>query len=423
MSNKFVAFSPRQKTILTWWTDNSPYKDYDGIIADGAIRSGKSTAMALSYFFWAMERFNERKFAICGVTVGALRRNIINDTIVVLERHGYKVLDRKGASVLYISRGRVRNEFYMFSGYDERSQDRIQGVTLAGCYFDEVALMPQSFINQATGRCSVEGAKFWFNCNPNNRLHWFKQEWINKYIEKHLLYLHFTMDDNFSLSEKVKERYRRMYIGVFYRRYIEGLWCAAEGVIYDGWKEEKNSFDAEELKPWDNLRMNHYVAVDYGTINPTVFLEAYDDGRTFYITKEYYQDSQVEQRQKTPEEHAADMDVFLNGNKNVQIIVDPSAAAFILELRNRGYRVKEGKNNVLEGIRTMAIMVNKGLLKVDKSCVNFRREIETYVWDDKAKQQGVEQPVKQNDHAMDACRYLIYTLTTRMRLDAIRDYY
>lgn len=422
MFDKFTPFSPRQKTILTWWTKNSPYRDYDGIIADGAIRSGKSTAMAMGFFFWAMETFNEQKFAISGVTIGSLRRNIINDTIVVLQRHGYNVIDRVGASLLIISKGRKRNLFYMFSAYNERSQDAIQGVTLAGCYFDEVALMPQSFVNQATGRCSVEGAKYWFNCNPNNRLHWFKQEWINKYVEKHLLYLHFTMDDNYSLSERVKDRYRRMYVGVFYRRYIEGLWCAAEGVIYDGWRDEKNIFDAEQYKSWENKRTNRYIAVDYGTVNPTVFLDIYDDETTFWVAKEYYQDSQAEQLQKTPTEHADDLEKFVEYNRDVQVIVDPSAAAFILELRNRGYRVKGADNDVLEGIRTMAIMVNKGLLKVEKSCENFRKEIETYVWDEKARLNGVEQPVKQNDHAMDACRYAIKTLTNRMRLDRIRDY-
>ena len=296
IANKFVTFSPRQKTILTWWTDSSPYKDYDGIIADGAIRSGKSTAMAMSFIFWAMANFNDRNFAMCGVTIGALWRNILSDTINVISRHGYNVSSRKG--VLTIKKNGHANRFYQFSGYDERSQDAIQGITLAGVFFDEVALMPQSFVNQATGRCSIEGSKYWFNCNPNNRLHWFKQEWINKYIEKKLVYLHFTMDDNLSLSEHVKERYRRMYIGVFYRRYIEGLWCAAEGVVYDGWNEEKNSFDVDEYQPWNNRMATHYVAVDYGTINPTVFLDAWDDGRTFWITKEYYQDSTADQHQK-----------------------------------------------------------------------------------------------------------------------------
>ena len=125
--------------------------------------------------------------------------------------------------MLLIRRGDVENSFYIFGGRDERSQDLIQGITLAGLLLDEVALMPESFVNQATGRCSVEGSKMWFNCNPGGPLHWFKTEWIDKRRKKGLLYLHFTMDDNLSLSEEIKARYRGMSAGVFYLRYIKGL--------------------------------------------------------------------------------------------------------------------------------------------------------------------------------------------------------
>jgi PBSX family phage terminase large subunit len=292
-------------------------------------------------------------------------------------------------------------------------------MTLAGVLFDEVALMPESFVNQATGRCSVEGSKYWFNCNPEGRLHWFKVNWINKYIDKRLLYLHFTMEDNLSLSERIKERYRRMYTGVFYRRFILGQWCAAEGVIYDCWDEKRNSFDVETERPWENELYNRYIAVDYGTTNPTVFLDAYDDGDTFWIAREYYHDPSVEQKQKTTAEHADDLDAFLNGDHEVVVICDPAAEDFKLELRNRGYRVKNANNDVLEGIRTVASMMQMGAVKADKNCLKLRQELETYVWDQKAKERGDEKPVKQKDHAMDAMRYLVKTLTNRARMERV----
>lgn len=418
--SKFVPFSPRQKTILSWWTDNSKFKDWNGIIADGSIRSGKSTAMAIGFVFWAMERFNGMKFAMCGVTIGALRRNVVNDTILTMERHGYKVLDRKGASLLIISKGDKKNEFYMFSGYDERSQDAIQGITLAGVLFDEVALMPQSFVNQATGRCSVEGAKYWFNCNPaGSRVHWFKTNWINVCEQKKLLYLHFTMDDNFSLSEGVKQKYMSMYTGVFYRRYIEGRWVAAEGAIYDMWSRKDNIYNPDEPEFDYCDRYPRYVAIDYGTANPMVYLDAIDDGITYWVKNEYYYDSRLasNQRSKTDAEYADDFEEFVQHDHTCTVIIDPSALSFRTELRNRGYRVKDANNEVLDGIRVTATLIKKRMVRVMRGqCPNLEREIESYVWDEKAMQRGEEAPVKLNDHAMDAMRYLCKTLTTRRRL-------
>ena len=415
----FLPFSRKQKKVLTWWVPKSPFHDYDGIIADGAIRSGKTVSMETSFGLWAMNTFSDKDFALCGKTIGSLRRNVLRDFKKIMQSRGYQVTEKRSEKLITISRGAVTNRFYYFGGRDESSQDIIQGMTLAGVLFDEVALMPESFVNQATGRCSVIGSKYWFNCNPEGRLHWFKVNWINKYIEKRLLYLHFTMDDNLSLSEMIKERYRRMYTGVFYSRFILGKWCAAEGVIYDCWDEKRNSFDASTERPWESDLYTHYVGVDYGTTNPTVFLDCYDDGDTFWITKEYYHDSVSEQKQKTTSEHAEDLKAFLGEEQDAQIIVDPAAEDFKLELKNRGYRVKNANNDVLEGIRTVAAMMQMGAIKVDHSCVKFRAEIETYVWDQKAKERGEERPVKQKDHAMDAMRYLVKTLTNRARMDRV----
>ena len=412
----FKPFSNRQKQVLTWWTKGSPYHDYNGVIADGSIRSGKTLTMSISFVIWAMTTFNGMKFAFCGNTVGSLRRNVTNDLPLVLRGRGYRVRERRGDNLLIITKGETTNYFYLFGGRDESSYKLIQGITLAGIMFDEVALQPESFVNQATARCSVEGRKFFFNCNPAERLHWFKLNWINKYRELHLVYIHFTMDDNLSLSETLKAQYRSQYVGVFYRRYIEGLWVAAEGVIYDCWNPDANVFDLKDGKPYDERRCRHYVACDYGTTNPTVFLDAWYDGRTFWVDKEYYQDSRAEQRQLTPSQHADAMDNFLQKDHSPIIIVDPAAEAFRLELRNRGYRVQEADNEVLEGIRFMSTMIAKRRLMVEKSCTGFLSEIESYVWDKTAALHGEEKPVKLKDHAMDAARYLIKTIINRAGL-------
>lgn len=413
---RFAPFSRRQKQVLTWWTDASPYRDYNGIIADGSIRSGKTLTVLLSFVAWATTRFTGKSLAFCGRTIGSLRRNVLSDEYLdVLRNRGYAIREKKNerGPYLIISRGERVNTFYMFGGHDEQSYTLVQGVTLAGVLLDEVVLMPQSFVNQALARCSVEGAKYWFTCNPAEPLHWFKTDWINQYQAKRLLYLHFTMDDNLSLSEGKKAQYASMYVGVFHRRYVLGLWCAAEGIIYDMWDDDRNLYDDGPL-PWDD--MLRYIAIDYGTTNPMVFLDAWDDGTTFRIRREYYWDSRKRQRQKTDSEYADDLDAFTDGDHDACLIIDPSAASFIAECRKRGYRVKEADNAVSDGIRMTSTLIAKGRLMVERGCRNLRREIESYIWNDKSARHGVEEPVKANDHAMDAMRYLVKTVANRWRM-------
>ena len=408
---KFEPFSKKQRKVLNWWTKDSPVKEYDGIIADGAIRSGKTVSMSLSFALWAMSSFNGQNFAMCGKTIGSFRRNVLFWLKLMLKSRGYRVADHRTDNLVIISKGSTENYFYIFGGKDERSQDLIQGITLAGVFFDEVALMPESFVNQATGRCSVDGSKFWFNCNPDGPYHWFKLNWIDKCKEKQLLYLHFMMDDNLSLSEKVKTRYRSMYTGVFYKRYILGLWAMAEGIIYDMFDAAKHIVTGRQ-----EAIGSKYVSVDYGTQNATVYLlwEKSRKGQ-WTATKEYYYSGREEGAQKTDSEYADDMEKFLDGLTVESIIVDPAAASFIAELKKRGLRVKKAKNDVLDGIRFVGNLLNLGLLLFSEDCKETIKEFGSYIWDDKALEHGEDRPVKQYDHCMDAVRYFAYTIVRRER--------
>lgn len=408
---KFEPFSKKQRKVLNWWTKDSPVKEYDGIIADGAIRSGKTVSMSLSFALWAMSSFNGQNFAMCGKTIGSFRRNVLFWLKLMLKSRGYRVADHRADNLVIITKGSTENYFYIFGGKDERSQDLIQGITLAGVFFDEVALMPESFVNQATGRCSVDGSKFWFNCNPDGPYHWFKLNWIDKCKEKQLLYLHFMMDDNLSLSEKVKTRYRSMYTGVFYKRYILGLWAMAEGIIYDMFDAAKHIVTGRQ-----EAIGSKYVSVDYGTQNATVYLlwEKSRKGQ-WTATKEYYYSGREEGAQKTDSEYADDMEKFLDGLTVESIIVDPAAASFIAELKKRGLRVKKAKNDVLDGIRFVGNLLNLGLLLFSEDCKETIKEFGSYIWDDKALEHGEDRPVKQYDHCMDAVRYFAYTIVRRER--------
>ena len=407
---KFKPFSNKQLKVLTWWLPESPASDKDGIIADGAIRSGKTLSMSLSFVMWAMELFAQQNFGMCGKTIGSFRRNVLFWLKLMLKSRGYKVKDHRADNLVVVSKNNVTNYFYVFGGKDERSQDLIQGITLAGVFFDEVALMPESFVNQATGRCSVDGSKFWFNCNPDGPYHWFKVNWIDRIAELNLIHLHFTMDDNLSLSEKIKARYRSMYSGVFYDRYIRGLWVVAEGVIYDMFDKLKHT--VESVK--DLMTDTYYVSIDYGTQNATVFLLWCKDKKGKWICiKEYYYSGRDETTQKTDGEYADDLKVFLGDIKARSIIIDPSAASFIAELKKRGHKIKKAKNDVLDGIRFVAMLLNQEKIAFLEECENTILEFNSYTWDKKASARGEDKPIKQHDHSMDAVRYFCYTIIFR----------
>lgn len=402
----FKPFSAKQLKVLKWWLDPR-VKHMDGIIADGAIRSGKTVVMSLSFVIWAMETFQSQNFGMCGKTIGSFRRNVVTVLKLMLRSRGYHVKDHRADNLLVITRNGIENYFYIFGGKDESSQDLIQGITLAGLFCDEVALMPESFVNQATGRCSIEGSKFWFNCNPAGPYHWFKINWIDKHKEKHLIYLHFTMDDNLSLSERVKERYRSMYSGVFYQRYILGKWAVAEGLIYDMFDKAMHVIS----KVKDAMLPKYYISCDYGTQNATVFLLWHKAATgTWLCEKEYYYSGRDEHKQKTDSEYADDLDEFLNGITIEAVILDPSAASFKAELKKRGYRVKKAKNDVENGIRFVGTCLIRNLICFTDSCKYAQKEFASYVWDSKASERGEDKPVKENDHVMDAVRYFCYTV-------------
>lgn len=412
---KFQTFSKKQRQLLNWWCDASPVKDYNGIIADGAIRSGKTICMALSFVMWAMERFDGENLGMAGKTIGSFRRNVLMVLKLMLRSRGYRYKDHRTDNLLEVTRNGVTNYFYIFGGKDESSQDLVQGITLAGFFFDEVALMPESFVNQATARCSVDGSKFWFNCNPQGPQHWFNTEWIRKLSERKMLYLHFTMEDNLSLSEAIKERYRSQYSGVFYDRYIKGLWVMAEGVIYDMFDVSKHVVNILDIAK--KLTETCYVSVDYGTQNATVFHLWYKgtDG-IWYCIREYYYSGRDKKKQKTDAEYVDDMKTWLGESRPRAIVVDPSAASFITALKQAGYPVIKARNDVLDGIREVSVMLNTCRIKYTDSCQMAIEEYGEYIWDDKAVERGEDAPVKANDHCMDADRYFVHTILIKRKI-------
>ena len=409
---KYAVFSPRSLLTMTWW-QTERYKDKDAIICDGSIRSSKTVSMSIGFILWSCSCFNGKTFAICGKTIESLRRNVITQLPTLFEGL-CKITERKSENLMVVSLdGRV-NKYYLFGGKDEGSAALIQGMTLAGVMFDEVALMPRSFVEQALARCSVERSKFWFNCNPDTPEHWFYREWIQKHKKKNALYLHFTMKDNKSLSEKVKKRYENMYSGVFYDRFIRGLWVVAEGLVYPRFSKADN---VTEDIPESGT---YYISIDYGTLNPfSAGLWCVSDGKAVRI-KEYYHSGRDTKRQLTDEEyHAAlekliqytDSEGVLQEYEIDRVVIDPSAASFIACMRRHGkFRVKHAVNTVIDGIRNVTSMLNSQRLFIHSSCKDSIKEFGLYSWDDKAQEDKV---IKENDHAMDDIRYFVNTILVK----------
>ena len=400
--NGYETFSDKQRLALSWWTPGSLHRQKEAIVCDGAVRSGKTLAMGLGFFLWAMMSFHRQRFGICGKTVGALRRNVLAEILPRIQGLGASWKERRSENLLIVRFQGRENSFYIFGGRDESSASLIQGITFAGILLDEVALMPRSFVEQACARCSVAGSRMWFNCNPAGPGHWFYQTWILQAEQRNCLRLHFTMEDNPSITEEIRQRYHRLYTGVFYKRYILGQWAQAEGRVYD-------FFGPDFIKPApEGIFEKWYVSCDYGTVNPTSMGLWGRQNGVWYRVKEFYFNSRTQMRQMTDAEYADELQ-HLAGDRNITaVIVDPSAASFMEVLRRRGWQVMKADNDVLSGIRLTSDALKDGRIIICEGCDDCIREMDEYVWDLRDGQK--DRVKKENDHAMDDMRYFVSTV-------------
>lgn len=417
----YQKFSKRQLLAATWW--NRPaFRDREAIICDGAVRSGKTICMVIGFFLWAMTNFDGQTFALCGKTIASLRRNVVMHIQTWLNGTGIVVSEKRGDNKVEVTYKDRTNTFYLFGGRDESSYTLVQGITLAGVLMDEVALMPRSFVEQAVARCSVAGSKLWFNCNPEGPEHWFYKEWILKSKEKNVLHIHFTMADNYSLATEIRQRYERLYSGVFYRRYILGEWCLAEGLVYQFDKDKYvtnkfvsldtvKRFDLTEEEVMDRYG-EWYISVDYGTLNPfSAGLWWVCQGKAHRVS-EFYYSGREKSVPLTDEEYYTKLEKLAGDRPIRSVVVDPSAASFIATIRQHGrFAVRKAKNDVLFGIRVTATMLKAGVLLFSPECTDAIREFGLYRWDEKGE---VDRVIKEHDHAMDDIRYFCTTVLRRI---------
>ena len=405
------AISDKQWTLMAF-----PYSKYDAVIAEGAVRSGKTMFSMISLVDWAMNNFENTSFAVCGYSVKSVERNIIKPYQDLDYSSKYELTVNHADSVLRVSKGNNTNHFYIFGGGNAASYEKVQGLTLAGALIDETVLLNETFVNQVLTRCSVEGAKVYFTCNPGSTSHWFYTKWVSRDwndsqdgADFDVLKIHFTLDDNPGLSSDARRRLKNMYApgSVHYQWYIEGLWVKPEGLVYDIFDKKRNVIKRAPKE--DGSRW--YISVDYGITNPFSALLWRVDKKRAYIVDEVYLDSK--DGYKYIDEELYDAMDRLAGDKNIEaVVIDPSASSLKELIRRRGrYDMRNARNEVLPGISTVSSMLKGGLIKICETCRRgVLKEIYEYSWDEKAKN---EAPVKQNDHAMDAMRYMAQTILRR----------
>lgn len=390
-------------------------------ILEGSVRSGKTVAMIPKWIDYIITG-PKGLLLMVGVSKDTVYDNVLSDLFDTIGEDNYRYNRQSGDLFVYWNDENGKHQqrrIKVVGAKDEGSEKYIRGKTLAGAYCDELTLMPERFFKQLLNRLSIPGAKLYATTNPDSPAHYLYKEYVTneeKLREGLVKVVHFGLDDNPNLGEDYKNNIRNSYSGMWFKRMILGLWVLAEGVIYDMFDEERHCFSDDE---WNNTlksRCRRYIACDYGTKNPMVFLDIYDDGETIWIPNMYYWDSRKEQRQKTDSEYADDLEKLLDEELPDFIIIDPSAASFKLECQGRGLRVKDADNSVNDGIRLVGKLLTKGRIRIHKkNCQPMIEEFQAYVWDEKASRNGDEKPVKQQDHSMDALRYFCMTALPKWR--------
>lgn len=400
-------------------------------VAEGGKRAGKNV---MNIMAWAasLENHPNKLHLAAGVSISAVKLNILDSDGLGLT-HIFKGRCREGQykdrDALFIKTRTGEKIVLIAGGADNGSEAKIKGQTYGSVYITEANECCEAFVKECFARTlSSRDRKIFMDLNPKGPQHWFYVDLLNFYdrsAAEGLItgynYEHFTVLDNLSMSDK---QLRDLLLSYDKKSFwfvvdILGLRTAPEGVIYDMWSATENTYSDSALADgWQSV-CTHYVGIDYGTSNATAFLDTWDDGTNYWIDREYYYDGRKERKQKTDEEYANDLDMFLGGSRDAIIVVDPSAASFITVLRNRGYMIKEADNAVRDGLRVVSTLMKKRMIRVRAdACPNLIREISGYVWDEKAKMRGEEQPVKVDDHACDALRYVIKTTASRWRISS-----
>ena len=345
--------------------------------------------------FWVATMPADKLYLMCGKSLTTLKRNCLIPLEELFGRSNFQF--STSAKEAYLFGRRILLE----GANDARSESKIRGLTLQGAYCDELTLFPRDFFVMLLSRLRVPGAKLIATTNPDSPEHWLKKEYIDRRAELDMLVVRFLLDDNTTLDPQYVTAVKAEYTGVFYNRFILGEWCLAEGIVYP-------QFDrTQHVRQLDSPQGKWYISVDYGTLNAfSAGLWCYD-GKQAYRAAEWYYSGRAQRRQLTNTQYLKHIQALAGGRNIAAVVVDPSAASFITELRQAGFTVRKGKNDVVDGIRRVSTALQQRKLLFSPACQGCIREFSLYRWDEKAAE---DRPIKENDHAMDDVRYFVNTV-------------
>ena len=399
------VYTPKQRELLRLWQTNKLKRIN---LLSGSVRSGKTWISLVLWAFWVATMPKEKNYLMTAKSLTTLKRNVLDLLTELVGEKNFTFSIAQKQALLF---GR---KIYLEGANDARAESKIRGMTLQGAYCDELTLYGENFFTMMLSRLSEPNAKLFATTNPDTPMHWLNKKYIERGHELNMLLMTFLIDDNTFLDPNYVEELKKEYVGVFYDRFIRGLWVVAEGLVYPRFSKADN---VTEDIPESGT---YYISIDYGTLNTfSAGLWCVSDGKAVRI-KEYYHSGRDTKRQLTDEEyHAAlekliqytDSEGILQEYEIDRVVIDPSAASFIACMRRHGkFRVKHAVNTVIDGIRNVTSMLNSQRLFIHSSCKDSIKEFGLYSWDDKAQEDKV---IKENDHAMDDIRYFVNTILVK----------
>ena len=375
-------------------------------ILDGSVRSGKTWITCALWGLWVATMPADKTYLMTARTLTTLKRNCLEPMVSLFGAENFQYSTSS-------KQGRLFGRNIQFEGAnDAQAEAKIRGLTLQGAYVDEITLVPEDYFTMLLSRLSEKGAKLFGSTNPDSPSHWLKRKYLDRADELSIYFDTYIIDDNTFLDPEYIENIKSEYTGVFYKRFILGMWVIAEGLVYQ-FDTERHC--TEEIPPYGE----YYLSIDYGTMNPFSCGLWCVNGDKAVRIKEYYYCGRETQIQKTDEQYADEIDKLAEGYRISKVVVDPSAASFIAELKKREYSVLKAKNDVIDGIRVTARFLEKGNIKIHTSCKDAINEFGLYSWNDKST---VDEVIKDNDHAMDDIRYFCNTIMTKRVRDANSNY-
>ena len=400
MQTDLTKFSPKQLSLI-----NHANTDRHLYLAGGSIRSGKTFSGMIGFSLWSLHKFPGYRFILSGVSIDAIKRNYADEMVEFMRSLGFsaKYHLSQGTKIIVPQPQGTPSVYHLIGANDKTASGRTQGLTIAGGFLDEIVLLPRDFVLQVMARQSVPGGKLWGTYNPENPAHWLKREVVNSPAKYRATVETFTFEDNPSLSDEVKERYRNTFTGHWHTRFVRGDWAAPAGTIFPHWHLRKT--DPKKYNQMFTLSLDWAVS---GIFAALLF------GRTpinsqVICCDEFIHDARKD-RVKTEDEIIVELVAWLGDRKVDTVWLDPSTpATFKRKLRNLGILVRNADNDVAPGLMTTASRLSRKSIVIHERCVHLREELDSYQWDADKAEIGEDAPIKTGDHAVDALRYFSHS--------------